>query len=152
MSRGFFVAGERPLNDRELSAKTPPAGPWVVRQFDYGSVPDWKWGGSGRIFWGWRPLFNAIAAPSTDALKRSSWYRKRVTRSAQSAAQRWNRGWSPTTFPHTNLLNAHRQKVGRTRHPQRASAIAMLDCRWDMRGSCFGPSFRRAPRESAARP
>jgi hypothetical protein len=33
----------------------------------------------------WRQLCNAIAAPSTDALKRSSWYRMRVTRSAQSA-------------------------------------------------------------------
>ena len=75
---------------------------WVVGQFDYGRVPGWKTGGSGRIFWGWRQLFNAIAAPSTDALKRSSWYRKRVTRSAQSAALRWNRGWRQPTSPHTN--------------------------------------------------
>ena len=90
-------------------------------QFDYGRVPGWKTGGSGRIFRGWRPLFNAIAAPSTDALKRSSWYRTRVTRSAQSAALRSNRGWSPTTFPHTNLLNVHRRKVGRTSRPKSPS-------------------------------
>ena len=67
----------------------------------------------------WRQLCNAIAAPSTDALKRSSWCRKRVTRSARSAAQRWNRGWKPTMFPHTNLLNVRRQKVGMTSHPIR---------------------------------
>ena len=33
----------------------------------------------------WRRLFNAIAAPSTYALKRSSWNRIRVTQSARSA-------------------------------------------------------------------
>ena len=49
--------------------------------------PGWKIDGPKRIFAGWRQLCNAIAAPSTDAPKRSSWYRKRVTRSAQSAEQ-----------------------------------------------------------------
>jgi hypothetical protein len=44
--------------------------------------------GQGRIFVGWRQLSNAIAAPSTDALKRSSWYRIRVTRSARSVGLR----------------------------------------------------------------
>ena len=89
---------------------------WVVGPFDCGRVPGWKIDGPKRIFVGWRQLCNAIAAPSTDALKRSSWYRKQVMRSAQFAALRWNRGWSPPTFPHTNLLNVHRQKMGRTNH------------------------------------
>jgi len=93
----------------------------LTGQFENGRVPGWKTGGSGRIFRGWRQLFNAIAAPSTDALKRSSWYRKQVMQSAQSAALRWNRGWSPPTFPHTNLLNVHRQKVGRTSRPKSPS-------------------------------
>ena len=39
----------------------------------------------GGIFRGWRQLSDAIAAPSTNALKQSSWYRIRVTRSARSA-------------------------------------------------------------------
>jgi hypothetical protein len=78
---------------------------WVVGQFDCGRVPGWKTDGSWRIFGGWRQLFNAIAAPSTDALKRSSWYRIRVTRSARCAGLRWNRGRKAPTFPHTNLLN-----------------------------------------------
>ena len=52
------------------------------------SVPGWKIEGQGRIFVGWRQLSNAIAAPSTDALKRSSWYRIRVTRSARSVGLR----------------------------------------------------------------
>jgi hypothetical protein len=61
------------------------AAVWVVRQFDCGRVPGWKIDGPKRIFPGWRQLCNAIAAPSTDALKRSSWCRIRVTRSARSA-------------------------------------------------------------------
>jgi hypothetical protein len=76
-------------------------------------------GGSERIFRGWRQLFNAIAAPSTDALKRSSWHRIRVTRSARSAGLRWSRGKKAPTFPHTSLLNVHRQKAGMTSHPKR---------------------------------
>src|SRR6266702_439389 len=36
----------------------------------------------------WRQSFNAIAVPSTDAPKRSSWCRIRVTRSARSAELR----------------------------------------------------------------
>jgi hypothetical protein len=47
--------------------------------------PGWKIDGPKRIFPEWRQLCNAIAAPSTDAPKRSSWYRIRVTRSARSA-------------------------------------------------------------------
>jgi hypothetical protein len=39
-------------------------------QFDCGRVPVWKIDGPKRIFPGWRQLCNAIAAPSTDALKR----------------------------------------------------------------------------------
>ena len=54
-------------------------------QFDCGRVPDWKIDGPMRIFPGWRQLCNAIAALSTDALKRSSWCRIRVMRSARSA-------------------------------------------------------------------
>ena len=42
----------------------------------------------GGIFRGWRQLSDAIAAPSTNALKQSSWYRIRVTRSARSAGLR----------------------------------------------------------------
>jgi hypothetical protein len=38
----------------------------------------WKRGGPGHIFREWRQLCDAIAAPSTDALKKSSWYRIRV--------------------------------------------------------------------------
>ena len=48
----------------------------------------WHRTSSGRIFRRCRQLFNAIAARSTDAPKRSSWYRIRVTRSARSAALR----------------------------------------------------------------
>ena len=40
------------------------------------------------IFRGWRQLSDAIAAPSTNALKQNSWYRIRVTRSARSAGLR----------------------------------------------------------------
>jgi hypothetical protein len=40
------------------------------------------------IFREWRQLSGAIAAPSTNALKKSSWYRTRVTRSARSAGLR----------------------------------------------------------------
>jgi hypothetical protein len=47
-----------------------------------GRLTHWKTGGPGRIFREWRQLSDAIAAPSTDALKQSSWYRIRVTRSA----------------------------------------------------------------------
>src|SRR5262249_30998875 len=39
------------------------------------------------------------------ALKRSSWCRIRVTRSARSAERRWNRGWKAPTFRFTNLSN-----------------------------------------------
>ena len=53
----------------------------------------------------WRQLCNAIAAPSTDALKRSSWYRTRVTQSARSAELPSNRGWKAPTFPNTNSSN-----------------------------------------------
>jgi len=50
-------------------------------------------------------LSDAIAAPSTDARKKSSWYRIRVTRSARSAGLRWSRGGTAPTFPHSNLSN-----------------------------------------------
>ena len=61
---------------------------WVVGQYDRGSRMGWHRVGSGRIFRRCRQLFNAIAALSTDAPKRSSWFRIRVTRSARSAALR----------------------------------------------------------------
>ena len=48
----------------------------------------WKMGGPGRIFREWRQLSDAIAAPSTNALKQSSWYRIRVTRPARSVGLR----------------------------------------------------------------
>ena len=52
-----------------------------------------------------------IAAPSTDALKRSSWYRIRVTQSARSAGLRWNRGEkAPTCLP-SNLLNVQTESL-----------------------------------------
>jgi hypothetical protein len=51
-------------------------------------VRGWKTDGPGRIFREWRQLSDAIAAPSTNALKQSSWYRIRVTRSALSARLR----------------------------------------------------------------
>jgi hypothetical protein len=82
-------------------------------------VTDWKTTDSGRIFRGWRQLFNAIAAPSTDALKRSSWHRIQVTRSARSAGLRWSRGGKAPTSHHMNLLNVRRQKVGMTSHRPR---------------------------------
>jgi hypothetical protein len=56
-------------------------------------------------------LFNAIAAPSIDALKRSSWYRIRVTRSARSVGLRSNRGRKAPTFPHTSLLNVRQRST-----------------------------------------
>src|SRR5437879_5973758 len=69
----------------EDDSSSGTAAVWVVGQFDCGRVPGWKIDGPKRIFPGWRQLCNAIAAPRTDALKRSSWYRIRVTRSARSA-------------------------------------------------------------------
>jgi len=42
----------------------------------------WKTGGSGRIFREWRQSSYAIAAPSTNVLKQSSWYRIRSACSA----------------------------------------------------------------------
>jgi hypothetical protein len=48
----------------------------------------WQSHALARIFTGWRQSFNAIAASSTDAPKRSSWCRIRVTRSARSAELR----------------------------------------------------------------
>ena len=69
----------------EGDSSSGTAAVWVVGQFDCGRVPGWKIDGPKRIFPGWRQLCNAIAAPSTDALKRSSWYRIRVMRSARSA-------------------------------------------------------------------
>jgi hypothetical protein len=98
---------------------TSSAQAGVVGQFDCGSRTGWKRTDSGRIFGGWRQLFNAIAAPSIDALKRSSWYRIRVTRSARFAGPRWNHGWKTPTFPHTNLLSGHGQKAGMSSHPKR---------------------------------
>jgi hypothetical protein len=62
-------------------------------------------GGSERTLAGWRQLFNAIAVPSTDALKKSSWYRIRVTRSARSAGLRWSLGRKTPTSHNTNLSN-----------------------------------------------
>src|SRR5882672_3899637 len=73
--------------------------------FDCGGPTHWKTGGSGRIFREWRQLSDAIAAPSTNVLKQSSWYRIRVTRSARSAGLRWSRGGTAPTFPHSNLSN-----------------------------------------------
>jgi hypothetical protein len=57
-------------------------------RLDCGRMTGWKMGRLWRIFRGWRRLFNAIAAPSTDALKRSSWNRIRVMQSARSAVPR----------------------------------------------------------------
>ena len=89
--------------------ENPPVGwrPWCSVGFrELGRLlQGWKIGQRRRISLRWRQLFNAIAAPSTDALKRSSWCRIRVTRSARCAELRWNRGWKRPTFPHTNLLN-----------------------------------------------
>lgn len=79
---------------------------------------DWKIGDARRIIRRCRQLFNAIAAPSTDALKRSSWCRTRVTRFARSAERRWNRGWKAPTFPNMSLLNVRiRQMTGMTGDP-----------------------------------
>ena len=97
--------GQSRVNHRGHFSNGRITATWVAGQFDCGRIPGWKRGGSGRIFRGWRQLFNAIAAPSTDALKRSSWYRIQVTRSARSAGRRWSRGGIAPTFPHTNLLN-----------------------------------------------
>jgi hypothetical protein len=63
----------------------------------------------------WRQLFNAIAAPSTDALKRSSWYRKRATRSARSVGPRWNPGQRLPTFPPTSLLSVRQRSTVRSK-------------------------------------
>jgi hypothetical protein len=83
----------------------PSAPGSPLGQFDSGRVPGWKIGCSGRIFREWRQLSNAIAVPSTNALKISSWHRIRVARSARSAELRWRRGGKASTFPHSNLLN-----------------------------------------------
>jgi hypothetical protein len=51
-------------------------GYWQRRIADlkksHARVSHWKMGGSGRIFREWRQLSDAIAAPSTNALKQSS--------------------------------------------------------------------------------
>jgi hypothetical protein len=71
--------------------------------------------GAPKRFLVWRQLFNAIAALSTDALKRSSWYRKRVTRSARSVGLRWNRGRKAPTSQHTSLLSVRQRGPRRTK-------------------------------------
>src|SRR6266478_530781 len=78
------------------------------------------------IFRGWRQLSDAIAAPSTNALKQSSWYRIRVTRSARSAGLRWSRGGTAPTFPHSNLSNV--QIEGR--QPKR-TLLSKIDSRFN---------------------
>jgi hypothetical protein len=94
---GFLDIGSLPV---------PPGMPNDCSgQFDCRRPPHWKTGGSGRIFREWRQLSDAIAAPNTNVLKQSSWYRKRVTRSARSAGLRWSRGGIAPTFPHSNLSN-----------------------------------------------
>src|SRR6476660_2577322 len=60
-----------------------------VGQFDCGSNPYWKTGERGRIFPKWRQLSDVtIAAPSTIALKKSSWCRTLVTHPVRSAVTR----------------------------------------------------------------
>ena len=65
-------------------------------------------------------------APSTNALKQSSWYRIRVTRSARSAGLRWSRGGTAPTFPHSNLSNV--QIEGR--QPKR-TLLSKIDSRFN---------------------
>ncbi len=62
----------------EVISSSGTAALWGVGPFDCGGVPAWKIDGPKRIFPGWRQLCDAIAAPSTDVLKRSSWYRIRA--------------------------------------------------------------------------
>ena len=106
---------------------------------------NWKMGASGRIFRRWRQLFNAIAALNTDAPKRSSCYRIRVTRSAQSAAAL--ESWSESTHvSHTNLLNV-RIEAGTTSDREIAAAGRAAEVRPDV-GAALGrrPCRRRAAR------
>ena len=77
-----------------------------------------------------------------------------MTRSARSAGPRWNRGRKAPTFPHTNLLNVHRQNAGKTSHPKRPRdpnqlAKSIIDIALDRktRAQSF-TSFARANRSA----
>jgi len=113
---GFLDIGSLPVQ---------PGTPNDCRgRFDCRRPPHWKTGGSGRIFREWRQLSDAIAAPSTNALKQSSWYRKRVTRSARSAGLRWSRGGIAPTFPRSNLSNAQTE----SRHDSKCAGAKKQFC------------------------
>ena len=79
------------------------------------------------VFHGWRQLFNAIAAPSTDALKRNSWHRTRVTRSAWSAELRWNCGRKAPVFRHMSLLSVRQRSRSEVRPPQVGGLLSSAD-------------------------
>ena len=64
----------------------------------------------------------SIAAPSTNALKQSSWYRIRVTRSARSAGAALESWWTSTHIPSFDLPNV--QAEGRQ---QRRTHLSKID-------------------------
>jgi len=103
-------------NSRRLchlsTAGSSPVQPGMPNdcRFDCRRPPHWKTAGSRRILREWRQLSDAIAAPSSNALKQSSWSRKRVTRSARSAGLRWSRGGTAPMFPHSNLSNVRTER------------------------------------------
>jgi hypothetical protein len=64
----------------------PPASLGTIPRFGCGRIVNWKTDKPKRIFREWRQLSDAtIAAPSTNAPKKSSWYRTPVTHPVKSA-------------------------------------------------------------------
>jgi hypothetical protein len=81
----------------------------------------WKKYGLERIFPEWRRLSDVpIAAPSTDALKKSSWCHTPVTQTVRSAATRWSLGWKAPTLPYSSWSNVQ------TERPNEAASFLSL--------------------------
>jgi hypothetical protein len=84
----------------------------------------WKKYGLERIFPEWRRLSDVpIAAPSTDALKKSSWCHTPVTQTVRSAATRWSLGWKTPTLPYSSWSNVQ------TKHLNNNEAASFLSLR-----------------------
>jgi hypothetical protein len=91
----------------------------------------WKKYRLERIFREWRRLSDvSIAAPSTDALKKSSWCPTPVTQAVRSAATRSSLGWKTPTLPHSswsNVRTEHLHEAATCR--QQANWLRLLDIR-----------------------
>jgi hypothetical protein len=100
---GYLDIASSPVQLRRPNDNSPQTP--GVSQFDCGRVPGWKTSGLRRIFREWRQSSNAIAAPSTNAPKQSSWYRTPATHPVKSAGLRWSLGQKAPTLPHSSWSN-----------------------------------------------